>query len=115
MDDVQQLTATIADALRTVGLELTSLRLLLQFALIVLAAIVGTLSASLIRRRLDLSAPTLGWAPFLRELARLLLANLGTIIFVLVVAIMHAVMLSLALPTAGCHTMCRKRRCRPRR
>ncbi len=64
MDDVQQLTATIADALRTVGTELTSLRLLLQFGLILLAAIVGTLAASLIRRRLDLAALTAGLAAF---------------------------------------------------
>lgn len=99
MDDVQQLTGTIADILRTIGLELTSLRLLLQFGLILLAAIAGTLSASLIRRRIDLTALTLGWPPFLREFARLLLANLGTIIFVAVVAIMHAVMLSLTWPS----------------
>ena len=91
MDDVQQLTGTLADALRSIGLELTSLRLLLQFGLILLAAVVGTLAASLIRRRLDLTALTLGWPPFLREFARLLLANLGTIIFVLLVAIAHAV------------------------
>jgi len=45
LDDVQHLTGTIADALRTIGLELTSLRLLLQFGLILLAAIVGTLAA----------------------------------------------------------------------
>ncbi|MSO66965.1 MAG: mechanosensitive ion channel [Pseudolabrys sp.] len=99
MDDVQQLTGTIADIVRTVGLELTSLRLLLQFGLILLAAIIGTVSASLVRRRIDLPALTLGWPPFLREFTRLLLANLGTVIFVAVVAIMHAVMLSLAFPS----------------
>ena len=99
MDDVQQLTGTIADMLRTIGHELTSLRLLLQFGLILLAALAGTLAASLTRRRIDLTALTLGWPPFLREFARLLLANLGTIIFVLLVAIMHAVMLSLTLPS----------------
>jgi small-conductance mechanosensitive channel len=98
MDDVQQLTGTVADMLRTIGHELTSLRLLLQFGLILLAALAGTLAASLARRRLDLSALTLGWPPFLREFARLLLANLATIVFVLLVAIMHAVMLSLTAP-----------------
>ena len=45
MDDVQQLTGTIADMLRTIGSELSSLWLLLQFALILLAAIVGTVTA----------------------------------------------------------------------
>jgi small-conductance mechanosensitive channel len=99
MDDVQQLTGTVAEVLRTIGHELTSLRLLLQIGLILLAAIGGTLAGSLIRRRIDLTALTLGWPPFLREFARLLLANLGTVIFVLVVAITHAVMLSLTLPS----------------
>jgi small-conductance mechanosensitive channel len=99
MDDVQQLTGTITDALRAVGLELASIRLLLQFGLILLAAIVGTLAASLIRRRIDLTALTLGWPPFLREFARLLVANLGTIIFVLMVAIIHTAMLSQTLPS----------------
>jgi len=98
MDDAQQLTSTVADMLRTFGHELTSLRLLLQFGLILLAALAGTLAASLARRRLDLSALTPGWAPFLREFARLLLANLATIVFVLLVAVMHAVMLSLTAP-----------------
>lgn len=99
MDDVQQLTGTVAEVLRTIGHELTSLRLLLQIGLILLAAIGGTLAGSLIRRRIDLTALTLGWPPFLREFARLLLANLGTVIFVLVVALTHAVMLSLTLPS----------------
>ncbi len=98
MDEVQQLTGTLADMLRTVGRELTSLSLLLQFALILLAAVVGTLAGSLTRRRLDLTALTLGWPPFLREFTRLVVANLATIVFVLVVAIMHAVMLSLTTP-----------------
>jgi len=99
MDDVQQLTGTVAEVLRTIGHELTSLRLLLQIGLILLATIVGTLGASLTRRRIDLTALTLGWPPFLREFARLLLANLGTVIFVLLVAITHAVMLSLTVPS----------------
>ena len=99
MDDVQQLTGTVAEVLRTIGHELTSLRLLLQIGLILLAAIAATLAGSLIRRRIDLTELAPGWPPFLREFARLLLANLGTVIFVLVVAITHAVMLSLTLPS----------------
>ncbi len=99
MDDVQQLTATFTDALGTIGHELTSIRLLLQFGLILLAAVIGTLAASLIRRQVDLGSLTLGWPPFLREFARLLVANVGTIIFVLLVAIIQAVMLSLTFPS----------------
>jgi small-conductance mechanosensitive channel len=97
MDEVQQVASTITDTLQTIGREFSSLRLLIQLGLIVLAAVIGTLAASLIRRRVDLNALTLGWLPFLQSAARLLLANLGTIIFVLAVAVMRAAMISLTL------------------
>jgi small-conductance mechanosensitive channel len=98
MDSFQQLTGTIADMLTSLGRELTSLSLLLQFSLILLAAIAGTVAASIARRRLDIATLSQGWPPFLRELVRLLVANLATIVFVLLVAVMHAVMLSLTTP-----------------
>ena len=98
MDDLQQLTSMVAEMLRAVGRELTSLSLLLQFSLILLAAIAGTVAGSLARRRLYGAALTQGWPPFFREFSRLLLSNLATIVFVLLVAIMHAVMLSLTTP-----------------
>jgi small-conductance mechanosensitive channel len=98
MDDVQQVAGTIRDALQAIGHEFSSVRLLGQLGLIVLAAAIGTVAATLIRRRVDLLAATLGWPPFLQTAARLLLANLGTIIFVLTVVLMRAAMLSLALP-----------------
>jgi small-conductance mechanosensitive channel len=56
-------------------------------------------AASLLSRRIDLNALTLGWPVLLKTLARLLLANLGTIIFVLVVAVMHAAMSQLTWPS----------------
>lgn len=101
MDDVDKLTGTLADILQTIGQELTSVGLLLQLGLILLAAIVGTVAATLIRRRIDLTALTMGWPPFLRQLVRLVAVNLGTIVFVLVVAIMHTTMLSLTWPSAS--------------
>lgn len=97
MDDVQQLAGTIRDALQAIGHEFSSIRLLSQLGLIVLAAVIGTIAATLIRRRVDLLAATLGWPQFLQTTARLLLANLGTIIFVLTVVLMRAAMLSLGL------------------
>ncbi len=97
MDDVQQVASSISDALQAIGHELSSIRLLSQFGLIVLAAAIGTITATLIRRRIDINAHTLGWPPFLQTATRLLLANLGTIIFVLTVVVMRAAMLSLSL------------------
>jgi small-conductance mechanosensitive channel len=97
MDEIQQVAGTITDTLQTIGREFSSLRLLIQLGLIVFAAVIGTLAAGLIRRRIDLNALMLGWPPFLQTAARLLLANLGTIIFILAVAVMRAAMISLTL------------------
>ncbi|HZL39562.1 MAG TPA: mechanosensitive ion channel domain-containing protein [Pseudolabrys sp.] len=97
MDDVQQVAGTLSDVLATIGREFSSLRLLSQLGLILLAAVVGTVAATLIRRRVDLNAQTLGWPPFMQTAVRLLLANLGTIIFVGVVLVMQGAIISLAI------------------
>ena len=91
MDEVHQLAGTVSDTLQAFGREFSSLRLLGQLGLIALA----TVAATLTRRRVDLNALTLGWPQFLQTVARLLLANLGSIIFVLIVAIMQAATVSL--------------------
>jgi small-conductance mechanosensitive channel len=97
MDDVHQVAGTLSDVLQTIGREFSSLRLLSQLGLILLAAVIGTAAATLVRRRVDLTAQTLGWPPFMQTAARLLLANLGTIIFVGVVLIMQGAIISLAI------------------
>ena len=97
MDEVHQLAATVSDTLQAFGREFSSLRLLGQLGLIALAAVIATVAATLTRRRVELNALTLGWPQFLQTVARLLLANLGSIIFVLIVAIMQAATVSLDL------------------
>ena len=97
MDEVHQLAGTISDTLQAFGREFSSLRLLGQLGLIALAAVIATVAATLTRRRVDLNALTLGWPQFLQTVARLLLASLGSIIFVLIVAIMQAATVSLDL------------------
>ncbi len=98
MDDVQQVAGTIGETLQAFGREFSSRRLLLQLGLIALAAIIGTVSARLIHRRLDLGALTLGWPPLLQKLARVVFANVATIIFVIVIALMRVAMVSLTVP-----------------
>jgi small-conductance mechanosensitive channel len=97
MDEVHQLAGTIGDTLQAFGREFSSLRLLGQLGLIALAAVIATVAATLTRRRVELNALTLGWPQFLQTVARRLLANLGSIIFVLIVAIMQAATASLDL------------------
>lgn len=99
MDDIEQMTATAAGALRTFGQELASVGLLIQLGLIGLAAVVSMVAAALIRRRIDFEGLTAGWPALLRQFARLLLANLATIIFVLVAAVIHAAMLKATWPS----------------
>ena len=97
MDEVHQLAGTIGDTLQAFGREFSSLRLLGQLGLIALAAVIATVAATLTRRRVDLNALTLGWPQFLQTVARLLLANLGSMIFVLTMVIMQAATVSLDL------------------
>jgi small-conductance mechanosensitive channel len=99
MDDVHQAAAAISKFLHTALSEVTSAGLMVQLGLILLAALIGIVTAILIRRRIDLVAHTMGWPPLLRLWTRLLVANLGAIIFTVVAAIMHAVMLSLTWPS----------------
>ena len=101
MDNVQQLTTIITEAWHSIGDRLTSPRLLLQFGLVVVAVVAATLAATLIRRRVDVATLAVRWPSFLREFLRLLLANLGAIIFVLVVAVMRAALISLEFSKHG--------------
>lgn len=99
MDDFQQLATGIGDALKALGSEFTSVWLIVQLGLIVLAGAIGTLAATVLRRRLDIVSFTMGWPPLLRLLTRLLVANIGTVFFVTLVVVTHRVMLSLTWPS----------------
>jgi small-conductance mechanosensitive channel len=101
MDGVQQFTGTVSGALHALAQELTSSRLLIQLGLILLAAVIGTIAASLIRSRVDLAAPGARWPHVVQKLARLLADNLATIVFILVLDVMRAVMISITWPSAS--------------
>lgn len=99
MDGVQQLKEMFSTAILNLGQELTSPWLLGQLVAILAAAVVGTLVGSFLRRKVDLNAHFLAWPPFVRQILRLLLANSGTIVFVLLVAIMETAMLEITWPS----------------
>jgi small-conductance mechanosensitive channel len=99
MDDFQQLATGIGDAFKALGNEFTSVWLIVQLGLIVLAGAIGTLVATVLRRRLDIVSVTMGWPPLLRLLTRLLVANIGTVFFVMLVVVTHRVMLSMTWPS----------------
>ena len=99
MDGVQQLTTSLDKALHAALNELSSVGLVIQFGLIVAAAGIATLAATLIRRRVDLTALTMGWPPLLRQFVRHVMADLGTIFFVMAVLLMRAAMLAVTWPS----------------
>lgn len=101
MNDVQEIGSTVAEWLHLLGSELTSARMLLQFAIIISGGVLGTAGAVLMRRRFDFAALTAPWPQFLQKLIARLIDNLGTVFFVLILTFVHAIMLSITWPSAS--------------
>jgi small-conductance mechanosensitive channel len=99
MDGLVQFKEIFATFLVNLRQELVSPWLGIQLVLILAAAAIAGLIATLARRRVDVLALTSRWPPVLRLLMRLLLANIGTIVFVLVLVIAHEAMQSLTWPS----------------
>ncbi len=100
MNDFAQIVSGLGDAARAIGAEVASVWVLIQLALLLLAAAAAAMIGALVRKRADLVALTMGWPAFLRLFARAIAANIGMIAFVAIVALMQVGMLALA-PQAG--------------
>ncbi len=100
MNDFAQILSGLGDAARAIGAEVASVWVLIQLALLLLAAAAAAMIGALVRKRADLVALTMGWPAFLRLFARAIAANIGMIAFVAIVALMQVGMLALA-PQAG--------------
>lgn len=83
MSGIGQGMQTIETALAAFWLEATSVRVLSQVAVILIAAAVSTIVATLLRRRGKLAVRTENWPPLLRPWVQLFIANLGLVIFAL--------------------------------
>jgi len=99
MNRLHDLFTTINDALLAIGSEVASVWVLIQFAVIILAAVIGTALATLLRRRIDIDALSTGWPPYLRQFTRLLADNIGTIIFVLITLTAREAMIDTTWPS----------------
>ncbi len=99
MDNVHQWVGDAGQFLHAVGQQLTSGYLLLQLALLLIAGAVATLAAMLVRRRVDLMALTMGWPALARQFMRHAMANLGTVIFLVLAVLIHTGMLALTWPS----------------
>jgi small-conductance mechanosensitive channel len=99
MDGVQQFGDIFATFLTNLRQELVSPWLAIQLVVILLAAGIAKLVATWFRRHVDALELGMGWPPYARLLMRLLLANIGTIFFVIMVVVTHRVMLTLTWPS----------------
>jgi len=90
---------TVSESLRSLAHDLFSVWLAIQVAEIGIAAGVASAAATLAQRRIDVTALMIGWPAPLRQFCRLVLANIGTLVFVLVIAVFHAAMLEITWPS----------------
>ena len=90
---------TVGESLRSLAHDLFSVWLAIQVAEIGIAAGVASAAATLAQRRIDVTALMMGWPAPLRQFCRLVLANIGTLVFVLVIAVFHAAMLEITWPS----------------
>ena len=97
--DLRQAFGTAGETVRAAASDLFSIWLAIQVAEIGIAAAIAAGAATVAQRRIDLTALTMGWPAPLRLFCRLLVANIGTLVFVLVIAVMHGAMLSLTWPS----------------
>jgi small-conductance mechanosensitive channel len=99
MKDFERILSRLFDSASALGAQATSVWLYLQLGCIVLAALIAWIAAVQVRRRLDLGALTMGWPAYARLVVRVIAANTGVIVFVLLTVLAHAVTMAYALPS----------------
>ncbi|MGN6570196.1 MAG: mechanosensitive ion channel family protein, partial [Pseudolabrys sp.] len=96
---IQPELGAVRETLKALANDLFSIWLALQVAEIGIAAAIAAAAGNIAKRRIDVTGLTMGWPPLLRTFCRLLVANIGTLVFVLVIAVMHGAMLQLTWPS----------------
>ena len=96
---LHQIIGMIDNALLTAGHAVASIWVLLQLGVILAAAAISMVAATLLRRRLDLAELTMGWPAYVRLFARLLTANVATIIFIVLALIAQEALSEVTWPS----------------
>ncbi len=98
MNRIQQAIEAVDNALLTLWHEVASVWVLTELGAILLAGVTSILVAARLRRRIDLAALTAGWPELLRLWVRLFIANLGVVIFALLMAAVRGAMVEMTSP-----------------
>ena len=99
MNELPHLAAALGHVLTNLSNEFSPLWLAIQFGIILLAAAVGTIAATVLRRHTDLTTHTMGWPALLRQWLRLFMANLGMVFFALLTMTARAALVEVTWPS----------------
>lgn len=99
MNGAQDLVTHLSTAFDNLRGGLSSLWLIIQFAVLLVTGGLGALAGAIIRRRVDVTTLGTSWPPMLKQLARTLLECIGTIVFIVLAAAARLIMLSLTWPS----------------
>jgi small-conductance mechanosensitive channel len=99
MNRVQQLIEKLDAALLAFGHEVTSVWVLIQVGVILLAAAVAIVAATLLQRRINIASHVAGWPPLLQRWLHLVMASSPTIVFVLIMAVARTTFVALTWPS----------------
>jgi len=99
MDDFDEILESLQQAWSSVAAKVTTIRVPIQVAEIMLAALAGWAIAAFMRKRIDLLTLTMGWPIYLRAAARAVIANLGIMAAILLLLAIRAAMLAATTPS----------------
>jgi small-conductance mechanosensitive channel len=97
--DLNDVSAFLHSAARSVGAELTSPWFYLQLGLILAGAGIAFAAGATVRARIDLAEFAMGWPTLLRRLTRALVGSTATAVFAVLMAAAREVMLSSTWPS----------------
>src|SRR5262249_22225949 len=98
MDDITQILESLNESFRSLSAEFTTIWLPIQLGLLLVAAAIGFGVALFLRRHVNAKTLLSGWPAVIRQLVLSLFQNLPFIIFAVIAAIMHAVLLEITIP-----------------
>jgi small-conductance mechanosensitive channel len=97
--DLNDILPVLQAAARSVGAEVTSPWFYLQFGLVLAGAGIAFATSAAIRARIDITSLAMGWPGPLRQLLRVLIESVSTVMFVILMRIARTVMVLSTWPS----------------
>src|SRR5262245_4585690 len=99
MEGLDEILEALQGELKAIPASYLSVWIPIQLGLIALAALIGWALATYLRRRIDVTPYVMGWPTVLRRAIRVAIANLGTIICIVLLLLMRIGMQHVTWPS----------------